>query len=173
MKHSRGMRPQDLAILLKIISLNNRRWRTTDLAADLYMSQSEISQALTANWQAGLLDESRRVIHRKSLLEFLIHGVKYVYHQKPGPITRGIPTAHSAPPLSGLVNSGSDVYVWADVDGRVRGQTIEPLYPTLPKAAKADRGYYELLALVDAIRVGRTREYKLAAEELEKRILSQ
>ena len=173
MKQFRGMRPQDLAILLKIACLKGVHWRTTDLSAQLYISQSEISQALYSNWQAGLLDDSKRVVHRRSLLEFLFHGVKYVYHQRPGPITRGMPTAHSAPPLSDLIRSDSNIYVWPDEYGTTRGETIEPLYPTIPKAAKADRAYYELLALVDAIRVGKTREYKIASDELEKRILEQ
>ena len=173
MKHSRGMRPQDLAILLKIVSMRGEHWRISDLAATLYISQSEISQALVANWQAGLLDDSKRVVHKRSFVEFLLHGVKYVYHQRPGPITRGMPTAHSAPPLSQMVSAGGDIYVWPDVEGSARGQRIEPLYPTLPRAAKVDRPFYELLALVDAIRVGTTREYKIASEELTKRILAQ
>jgi hypothetical protein len=172
MKQPRGMRPQDLAILLKIVSLNAAPWRTTDLAAQLYISQSEISQALYSNWVAGLLDDTKRKVHRKSLMEFLIHGVKYVYPQKPGAIVRGTPTAHSAPPLSNLIQANKDVYVWPDEGGIVRGESIEPLYPSVPKAARIDQAFYELVALVDAIRVGKSREYEIAVEELKKRILS-
>jgi hypothetical protein len=47
---------------------------------------------------------------------------------------------------------------------------IEPLYPTVPQAAKKDKEFYCLVALVDAIRVGRSREYRLATNELKKRI---
>lgn len=173
MKPLRGMRPQDLAVLLKIVSLKGAPWRTTDLAAQLYLSQSEISQALNSNRQAGLLDNSKKVVHRQSLMEFLLHGVKYVYYQRPGPIVRGMPTAHSAPPLSNLIQSNGDIYVWPDEEGTVRGETIEPLYPKIPKAAKADQNFYELLSLVDAIRVGRARELKIASEELQKRVLEQ
>jgi hypothetical protein len=128
---------------------------------------------LSASWQAGLLDETKRIIHRRSLAEFLLYGVKYIYHQAPGPITRGMPTAHSAPPLASLISSDSDTYVWPDEDGKVRGQTIEPLYPTIPKAAKADSAYYEMMALVDAIRVGKAREYKLASEQLQNRLFTE
>jgi len=173
MKPLRGMRPQDIAILLKIVSLHKTPWKTTDLASQLYISQSEISQALHRNWSAGLLDDSKKSVHRKSLVEFLIHGVKYVYPQKPGPIVRGTPTAHSAPPLSKMIQSNSDVYVWPDEEGTVRGETIMPLYPNIPKAVKADRSFYELMALVDAIRVGKSRESKIAADELHKRIMVQ
>jgi predicted transcriptional regulator len=173
MKLSRGMRPQDLAVLLKIVSLKGALWRTTDLATQLYISQSEISQALHRNSQADLLDESKRSVHKSSLMEFLTHGLKYVYPQKPGAIVRGMPTAHSAPPLSGLIRSDSSVYVWPAVDGIVRGESIEPLYPNLPKAAGADSSFYEMAALVDAIRVGRAREYEIAVAELKKRVYSQ
>jgi predicted transcriptional regulator len=172
MRLSRGMRPQDLAVLLKIVSLKGALWRTTDLAVQLYISQSEISQALHRNSQADLLDDSKRSVHKASLMEFLTHGVKYVYPQKPGAIVRGMPTAHSAPPLSGLIRSGSGVYVWPAEDGIVRGESIEPLYPNLPKAARADRLFYEMAALVDAIRVGRAREYEIAVVELKKRVFS-
>lgn len=171
MKPLRGMRPQDIAILLKMVSRPEIRLKTRDLAAQLFISQSEVSQALYRNWTAGLLDETRKNVHRKSLLEFLIHGIRYIYPQRPGPLVRGTATAHSAPPLSKMIQSNDDVYVWPDEEGTVRGETIEPLYPSIPKAAKADDAFYELLALVDAIRVGKSREYKIATEQLHKRIL--
>jgi hypothetical protein len=173
MKPQRGMRPQDIVVLLKIISLHKTPWKTTDLASQLYISQSEISQALHRNWSAGLLDESRKNVYKKSLVEFLIHGVKYVYPQKPGAIVRGTPTAHSAPPLSKMIQQSSDIYVWPDEDGTVRGETILPLYRNIPKAARADHRFYELLALVDAIRVGKSRESRIAADELHKLIMVQ
>lgn len=54
--------------------------------------------------------------------------------------------------------------------GRVRGQAIEPLYPSVPAAARKNVELYEFLALIDALRVGRARERKLAAEEISKRL---
>ena len=41
-----------------------------------------------------------------------------------------------------------------------RGQSIEPLYPSVPETVLKDEKLYELLAITDAIRVGRTREKK-------------
>jgi hypothetical protein len=170
-KASRGMRPQDVAVLLKIVSLGKLPWRTTDLATQLHISQSEISQALHRNWLAGFLDDSKKAVHRKSLLEFLIYGVRYVYPQQPGSLVRGTPTAHSAPPLSAQIQANGSVFVWPDESGSVRGETIDPLYPNLPLAAKTDPLFYELAALVDAIRVGKAREHGQAIRELQKRIL--
>ena len=89
----------------------------------------------------------------------------------PGSVVRGIPTAHSAPPLNlTIVASTTDNYVWANSKGSLRGQAIVPLYKTVPKIALEDQALYELLALVDAIRVGKAREVKLAIEELEQRL---
>jgi hypothetical protein len=173
MKKNPGMRPQDLLVLLKIIALRDSPWRTTDLAHQLFLSQSEISEALHRNRMARLVDDSKRSVDKKSLLEFIEHGLKYVFPQRPGPMVRGMPTAHSAPPLHRLVQSGEAVYVWPYVDGTVRGEAIEPLYRTVPQAARIDERFYELVALVDAIRVGKPREVTLAVVELKKRILPQ
>lgn len=171
MKKPGGMRPQDILVLLKIVALQDSPWRTTDIANELFMSQSEISEALFRNRIAGLVDDSKRKVNKEALLEFLEHGIKYVFPQRPGATVRGIPTAHSAPPLSKMVQSGESIYVWPFVDGKVRGETIEPLYPTVPRAAKNNERFYELVALIDALRIGRTREVKMAAAELRKRLL--
>lgn len=173
MKHPISMRPQDIAVLLKIVGMKGTPWRTTDLAVQMSISQSEISLALHRNCQAGFLDDSKRGVHRVSLMEFLTYGVKYVYPQRPGAMVRGIPTAHSAPPLSEMIQAGSSVFVWPHEDGTVRGETIDPLYPNLPRAALQDRAFYELTALVDAIRVGKAREREIAVDELRKRIIIQ
>jgi hypothetical protein len=43
---------------------------------------------------------------------------------------------------------------------------LEPLYKSVPYAARADEKLYDALALVDAIRSGRARERKRAEEML-------
>jgi hypothetical protein len=68
--------------------------------------------------------------------------------------------------------SPSGVYIWPDPEGIVRGQAIAPLYRSVPQAAKNDPKLYALLSLIDAIRVGRVREQRLAIGELEKRIVT-
>ncbi|MFN0157506.1 MAG: hypothetical protein ACKVRP_05455 [Bacteroidota bacterium] len=168
-KHG-GMRPHDIAILLKIVVLGSQNWRMTDLASTLHMSQSEISESLNRCMIARLIDESKRIVYRKALLEFLMHGVKYVFPAQPGALVRGMPTAHSALPLSAIIISEKDVYVWPWERGSLRGQGIEPLYKNVPLAAQADESFHEMLALVDALRVGRAREQAIAEKELSQRI---
>jgi hypothetical protein len=85
-------------------------------------------------------------------------------------VVRGIPTAHSAYPINEQIASGNDIYVWPYAKGNQRGQAIEPLYKTLPAVVKDDNLFYELLVITDTIRIGRSREIKIAIEELEKRL---
>lgn len=170
MKKHNGMRPQDIVVLLKIIALKHDDWHNTDLAYSLKISASEISEALNRCKIAGLIDSKKRKVNINSFTEFLIYGLKYVYPAEPGAIVKGIPTAHSASPIKERILAGNDVYVWSYTKGSHRGQAIEPLYKTLPQAVKEDLLFYELLVIVDTIRVGRTREIKIAIEELKKRL---
>ncbi|MDC6366702.1 hypothetical protein [Flagellimonas amphidinii] len=140
------------------------------MADNLHISQSEISKSLARSKYAGLLDMSGKKVFRLALMEFLQYGIRYVFPQQPGPIVRGVPTAHSAPPLKDLIRSNEN-YVWPSGRGTARGQSIIPLYSSVTKAVQNDLMLYELLALVDAIRVGRAREKEIAIKELKARIL--
>jgi hypothetical protein len=82
-------------------------------------------------------------------------------------MTRGVPTAYAALPLSDLIHADRDpIPVWPDAEGETRGVALEPLYPTAPAAARADPQLYQCLALIDALRSGRARERNLAKEHL-------
>jgi len=167
-KHS-GMRPHDIVILLKIAAKGGSNWLMKDLAGELNISASEVTESLNRSFEAGLLSGNKRVLMKGALLDFLKYGLAYVYPQHPGAMARGIPTAHSAPPLNKAIQS-SENYVWPYAEGKVRGQSIEPLYRSVPAASLKDKKLYELLALTDALRVGKVREKNLAMEELENRI---
>jgi len=169
MKKHNGMRPQDIVILLKIVAKGVEPWYMKDLSQELDISASEVSESLNRSALAGLVTPDKKGIRKQNLLEFLLHGLKYVYPQRPGAIVRGMPTAHSAPPLLDQIR-GNEQYVWPWAKGEARGQEIEPFHSSVPAACKRDQKLYELLALVDALRVGRQREQHLAKEELEHRI---
>lgn len=170
MKKHNGMRPQDIVVLLKIISLQEGNWRNIDIANALQISPSEVSEALNRCKIAKLVDSKKRKVHINSFKEFLIYGLKYVFPVEPGAMVRGIPTAHSAYPINEHIISGGDVYVWPYAQSNQRGQAIEPLYKTLPATISEDKLFYELLVIIDTIRIGRAREIKIAIEELDKRL---
>jgi hypothetical protein len=164
------MRPQDVVILLKILTITEPNWQYRDLASSLFISVSEISESLNRSHMAGLVDESRRKVHRKSLMEFIEFGLHYVFPQFPGSMATGLPTAHSHPFYAARFASEMN-YVWPDDYGKMRGLAIQPLYKTVAKAVKSDEELYKLLASIDIIRVGRVREMKVAIKELKKTIL--
>lgn len=166
-----GLKPQDVVLLLKMFLWEDRSWRLIDIAQELGLSQGEISFALQRLKKSKLIDYDKKKPLIAPMLEFLIHGVKYMFPVDPGPISRGIPTSHSAPPLvKKIVVDENDQYVWAFAEGKIRGQSIEPLYSEVPFAVMKDPKLHELLALVDALRVGRARERNLATTELQKRM---
>ncbi len=193
MKIQNGMKPQDILVLLTIIAYGKRSWLNKDIAQVLRISAAEVSDSLKRSVFARMIDSSKKEISRMALYEFLLYGIKYVFPVRPSEISRGIVTAHSASPLNDSIVSGNDNYVWPYVEGTIKGQVIEPLYKTLPEAVACFftgqidemkfrdsdvmqkneyQKLYELLTLVDAIRVGRAREVNLARKELEKRILN-
>lgn len=166
MKKHKGMRPQDIVILLKIAVKGDAEWFLKDIAYELAISQSEVSESLNRSVIAGLINNDKRTIMKLSLLEFIKYGLKYVFPQQPGRMVRGMATAHSAPPLNQYIQS-KEIFVWPWEKGTERGFEIEPLYATVPAACQKDNKLYELLALVDAIRVGKKREQQFACEKLE------
>jgi len=165
------LKPQDIVILLKLVAIGGRQWSYSSLANELAMSPSEVHSGIGRATSARLFDPRRRVPILKSLLEFLVHGVKYSFPPERGSLTRGMPTSYAGPPVnSSLTQSDESPPVWPDPEGSVRGYEFSPLYRSVPKAARRDNELYELLTLVDAIRDGRARDRELAVKEITARL---
>lgn len=169
------LKPHDIVVLLKLCEFNSgTRPPYDDLAKALGISRSEINASVKRLQIAKLLGpkDLGELPIRRATEEFLIHGVKYAFPAKHGTFKRGLPTASAAPPLDDIVAKQEDepIFVWPDPNGRRRGLAIDPLHRSVPDAARKDARLYELLALVDSIRIGRARERKLAEAELIKRL---
>lgn len=169
MRKHNGMRPQDIVILLKMITLHNRKWTYAEVANALQISETEVSFAMERNRLAGLVNPDKNKVNKLALREFLIYGVKYVFPPQMGYSARGIATAHSAPPINQYV-AGNEYYVWKYYKGTKRGNTILPLYDKVPRIVGEDTELYELLAIVDTLRIGKKREIEIAINELDKRL---
>ena len=163
------MRPHDIAILLKIACKGQDQWYMKDLAFELGISASEISESINRSIIAGLISGDKKSLKKMALLDFLKSGLRYVYPYRPGSMVRGIGTAYSARPLSNEIISDEQV-VWPYGNGNMRGQAIEPLHPNTPEACLKDGKYYELMALTDAIRIGKVREQNIAFAMIKERI---
>jgi hypothetical protein len=104
--------------------------------------------------------------HSHNLAEFALHGAKYAFPGVRLPTTVGVPTSHSAPAFAGVFAPGSMDFVWPHPNGSVRGIGVEPLHSAVPYAAMQDAKLYEMLALFDALRVGKARERGMALKRL-------
>lgn len=119
---------------------------------------------------ASLLSPSSRRPVADLLLRFLVFGVPHAFPPVIGPATVGVATAQSAPVFDGVV-AGDVGLVWPAADGTARGLALTPLFPRAVELPRHNPELYALLAIVDALRVGQTRERKAAEELLRARLL--
>lgn len=139
------------------------------------VGKTEVNASLHRSLDIGLAKISHKnqsiSVNTKSLLEFIVYGIKFVFPVRPAELVRGLPTAHAAPIMQGQLIGGTDsVLVWPDATSSIMGQSLQPLYKTVPKAAAEDPKLYGYLALVDAIRVGGARESAFAIKLLRKEL---
>jgi len=163
------LKPQDLYVLLALLSRDNGAVTYPDLAAQTGLASSAVHGALKRAAVARLLSFSNRrpVIVKPALKDFLFHGAMYAYPPVWGALSRGVPTGYAAPPLNTIIApSGDPVPVWPSPAGTVRGLSLAPLYPSVPLAALRDAKLYALLVLFDAIRSGQARERNAARDLL-------
>jgi hypothetical protein len=187
------MKSQDIVILLKLISLQEQEqeqgverirleaqgddpYSVRNLEASLGISKTEVNESIKRSLASGIASKDRELGRprpsRRNLFNFIVHGLKFIFPAKPGSMQRGIPTAFAAPMLEGLlVSAGNYIYVWPHPSAHEMGQSVEPLFKSVPEAVQKDVRLYEYLALCDAIRLGNQREVGLASDRLSKRIL--
>ncbi len=165
------LKPQDLLVLLKVAAHPPQRWTYAALGETLAMSASEahasVKRAVASDLAVASAPGEWSPI-RPNVLEFLLHGARYIWPATAGPVKRGVPTSFGAEPLSGRVTAApGEAPVWAHPAGSAKGPTLTPIYRTAPQAALADPALHRLLALLDALRTGRARERNIAAALLE------
>ncbi|OAF04024.1 hypothetical protein AYJ54_24530 [Bradyrhizobium centrolobii] len=187
------MKSQDVVILLKLVSLEHEEreggghpqrsdvhredpFSVRGLEASLGISKTEVNASIKRSVSSGLAIKDRHSgrprPNRRNLCNFIAHGLKFVFPARPGAMTRGIPTAFAAPSLKNLlISAGEYIYVWPFAKGKAMGQSVEPLFKSVPEAVQKDDRLYEYLALVDAIRIGNQRETGLAVERISERLL--
>jgi len=161
---------QDVVVAL-LLTLEQGAKTYAELGQILGMSSSEVHAAVRRLREARLIDPETREVRVEALRIFLVHGVPYALPASLKEITRGMPTAWAAPALAGKIRSSDQLPpVWPDPNGKVQGSAVEPLYPSVPGAARRHPRLYDLLALVDALRIGRARERALAEREIAVRL---
>lgn len=140
------------------------------------ISKSQINLSIRRCIDCGLARYDRKTgaprANTPVLLEFIVHGLKYVFPVRPGTLTRGIATAYSAPVLQmKLLSAGEMKLVWPNAHGNTTGLAIEPLFNSVDIAIRNDPELYATLSLADAIRVGQPRESQIAQAKLREILL--
>ncbi len=165
------IKPHDIIVLFKVLLKGGAGWKYEQLEEELGLSKSVIYRSLSRCAKAKFISPNPfDYFFASNLLEFLQHGIQYAFAVEPGKMSKGIPTAHSAPILNKQIVAENDQYIWPNAKGNTRGQSIEPLDKRVAEIIKDDPELYDLLALVDAIRVGKSREKEIAGKLLKEKI---
>ena len=159
------LRPLDVLVATKLAVSSSPKIDYGDLAASLGISKSSAHGAARRLVGARLLGHSLRVA-RRHLAEMLAFGVCYFIPADLGAEAGGIPTSFGVPPLLNSFGERNDAPVWPSALGDRRGPSVVPIYKTVPFAVSQDPELHRLLALIDAVRIGRAREVALARAEI-------
>ena len=106
-----ALKPQDIAVVLKLCCCDQRRPPYSHIAHELSMSPSEVHAAVKRAQASNLLhgSELRERPNIAALEEFLLHGLKYAFPAERGEPTRGIPTGYAAAPLRDVIVQGTEL----------------------------------------------------------------
>lgn len=164
------MRPQtlsplDIVVALRLAQVPGALY--AQLSHDLGIGLSQAHASVARLSKARLLSPRKRQVNRRALLEFLEHGVKYAFPAELKREAIGVPTAYAGPPLANKLVFDEPI-VWPSLRGNAEGPAIDPLYPQAIFLPERCPELYEALTVVDALRIGRAREQKLAVQELER-----
>jgi hypothetical protein len=161
----------DIVVLLELLRRPAGGWTVRSLAMDLRLPSASVQRSLERLGATPAYDAGRRRVSMWGCTELFEHALRFIAPVVRGGETRGLATSWAAPPLSQHLAAVDELpLVWPDPLGEQRGLEIQPLHPAVVSLARADPEMYELLALIDGLRVGDTRTRKLAAELLRERI---
>jgi hypothetical protein len=165
-----ALNPVDVVVLSGLLATEARdAWTQLALAEAMTLSPATTFRSIHRLAGARLWDADTRRVHRGGAQELLIHAVRWVFPADVGAVARGVPTAHAGPPLRDLFASDSP-YVWPWEGGDATGPSVRPLHSCAASLPVRLPAAYELLTLVDALRVGRARERQAAATAIAARL---
>ncbi|MBF0446138.1 MAG: hypothetical protein HQL68_11170 [Magnetococcales bacterium] len=165
------MKPQDISVLCMLIHFGQEKWNFDKLSEAVCLSRGESHKSIKRLIEAQLYNDIAKKPIFQNAEELFVHGVKYLIPKKVMSVERGIRTAHSHLVFEDDFSGTNEKYIWPYFKGKDRGIAIEPISKNVVEAALKiglDRQniFYTLLALIDAIRLGKARERKLGREYL-------
>src|SRR5687767_7026918 len=96
-----ALKPQDLFVLLALLSRGTETASYPELAAQTGLAASAVHGALRRAGMAGLVSyrDRRPVLLKPQFREFVVHGARFAFPPIHGRLTRGVRTAYAAAPL--------------------------------------------------------------------------
>jgi len=165
----RVISPTDIYVLAGALAENGEP-TLRDLARELHVDHTLVHRALARAQEAGLYRKESKEVNRPNFEELLAHAARFIAPAQLGPLTRGMPAAWAAEPISKVIRQSGDEPppVWPDARGSVRGQELKPLHPAASQASEDNPELAGLLAIIDSLRAGDLRTRQVAADELRK-----
>lgn len=175
------LKPFDIVLLVALVGLEKPARATfAEITRELDSNQPAIHRATSRLTAAGLLQRHRHgplgphdySVNHRAMFEVLTYAVRYFMPVQLGAPARGLATAHAGPDLKDAIRAAGPS-VWPYLDGVDVGPSIEPLDPCVPHVATRHVSFYRLMSLVEACRVGRVRERKLAEDFLRRLLIEE
>jgi hypothetical protein len=162
--------PTDIYILAGALANDREALTLRGLAAELYVDHTLVHRALKRAETVGLYRTSSKQVNRANFEDLMTHAGRFIAPARLGELTRGVPAAWAAEPISQIIReSGQEPPpVWPDAQGPVRGQALQPLHPAAVRASQQSPALGNLLSIIDSLRAGDVRVRKVAAEELQR-----
>jgi hypothetical protein len=167
------MKPQDISVLCMLIHFGKEKWNFDKLSEAVCLSRGESHKSIKRLIEAQLYNDIAKKPILQNTEEFFVHSIKYLVPKKIMSVERGIRTSHSHLVFENDFSDAKEKYVWPYFKGKDRGVAIEPISKNVVEAVlkiglDSKNIFYTLLALIDAIRLGKARERKLGREYLKK-----
>jgi hypothetical protein len=166
MRETPSLRPVDVLVACKLYSCEEDRkdWTYASLSADLQISQSTLHASVLRCVRAQVLTTTNLRVHRPRLADLVTVAAPLVFYPERGGLTKGTVTAVVPDAASPRLP-----FVWAG-QGDVPGAEVSPVHPSAPHACAADQRLYEILSLLDVVRVVGGAAAEKAATALRRKI---
>lgn len=161
--------PVDLLVVMKLAAHAGEPSSIRLLEEELRLSKSAVANSLQRLRGVGLVKDGPshdRRVNKLLLRDCLENAARWIAPASVWDFELGLPTAHATESFRRQLTGDEDPVVMPLPHGPVRGRAVTPLHALAPAAAARDPKLYRLLAIVDALRIGRARDRKLAVAEL-------
>jgi hypothetical protein len=149
MRETPSLKPVDVLVACKLYSCEEDRkdWTYASLSESLQISQSTLHASVLRCVRAQILATTSLRVHRPRLADMVAVAAPLFFYPERGGLAKGMITA-TVPEAAALRLP----FVWAG-HGNVAGVEVSPVHPSAPHACADDQRLYEILSLLDVLRV--------------------